>query len=59
VRTAQLGLQRLHRLPKKVFYAVILSGAKNLSFFAFLPLNLREILRSAQNERKNYFFRSL
>jgi hypothetical protein len=41
-----------------VFYSVILSGAKNLSFFAFLLLNPRAILRSAQNDRNGEFFRT-
>jgi hypothetical protein len=43
---------------EKVFYSVILSGAKNLSFFVFLVLNRREILRSAQNDRIGEFFRN-
>jgi hypothetical protein len=44
---------------EKVFYSVILSGAKNLSFFVCLLLDRREILRSAQNDRNGEFFRSL
>jgi hypothetical protein len=44
---------------EKVFDSVILSGAKNLSFFVFLLLDRREILRSAQNDRNGEFFRNL
>jgi hypothetical protein len=43
---------------EKVFYSVILSEAKNPSFFVFLPLNRREILRFAQNDRNGEFFRN-
>jgi hypothetical protein len=39
--------------------AVILSEAKNLSWFFFLYLNRREILRFAQNDKTRHFFRSL
>ena len=39
--------------------AVILSEAKNLSWFLFLYLNRREILRFAQNDKTRQFFRSL
>jgi hypothetical protein len=38
---------------------VILSEAKNLSLFARLYLNRREILRFAQNDRTSHFFCSL
>jgi hypothetical protein len=41
---------------EKVFYSVILSGAKNLSFFVFLLLDRRAILRSAQNDKNGEFF---
>jgi hypothetical protein len=43
----------------KVSDSVILSGAKNLSFFVFLLLDRREILRSAQNDKNGEFFRDL
>ncbi len=43
----------------KTQYSVILSEAKNLSWFLFLCLNRREILRFAQNDRTRPFFRSL
>ena len=36
---------------EKLVYFVILSEAKNLSFFVFLYLNRREILRFAQNDK--------
>ena len=39
--------------------AVILSEAKNLSWFLFIYLNRREILRFAQNDKTIQFFRSL
>jgi hypothetical protein len=39
--------------------AVILSEAKNLSWFLFSRLNRREILRFAQNDKSKHFFRSL
>ena len=49
---------RLNRLRKNQ-NAVILSEAKNLSWFVLLYLHRREILRSAQNDRNESFFRSL
>jgi hypothetical protein len=50
---------RRYHTAEKVFYSVIPSGARNLSFFVFLQLNQREIPRSAQNDRNGAFFRSL
>jgi hypothetical protein len=44
---------------EKTQNAVILSEAKNLSFFVLLNLNRREILRFAQNDTTSHFFRSL
>jgi hypothetical protein len=35
---------------------VILSGAKNLSWFCAPEIKEGEILRSAQNDKINYFF---
>jgi hypothetical protein len=42
----------------KIKNSVILSEAKNLSWFLFLYLNRREILRFAQNDKARPFFRS-
>jgi hypothetical protein len=50
--------RRLNNL-RKTHNAVILSEAKNLSLFLLQYLNRREILRFAQNDRTNHFFRSL
>jgi hypothetical protein len=44
---------------ENVVFCVILSEAKNLSFFVLLQLNRREILRFAQNDRNRGFFRKL
>jgi hypothetical protein len=42
-----------------VVYSVILSGAKNLSFFVFPLPNRREILRSAQNDSNGEYFSAI
>jgi hypothetical protein len=57
-RLARTNLHTLNTLGKNQ-NSVILSEAKNLSFFVLLRLNRREILRFAQNDKIDYFFRLL
>jgi hypothetical protein len=47
------------QVAEKTQEVVILSEAKNLSFFLCLHFDRREILRFAQNDKANHFFRSL
>jgi hypothetical protein len=51
----ELQMRAAHRLRKKLTIYVILSGAKNLSWFVLRLLNRREILRSAQNDNMKHF----
>jgi hypothetical protein len=46
IKDAARFVARAEQAAEKEFYFVILSGAKNLSFFVFLLLDRREILRS-------------
>jgi hypothetical protein len=55
----KIGTSAAKQVEEERSIPVILSGAKNLSFLAFIQLNRRKILRSAQNDRMKCFFRSL
>src|ERR1700674_123338 len=51
--------RRLNRLRKKGPTPFCHSERSEESLFLFMELNRREILRFAQNDKINYFFRSL